>query len=188
MLVVKSAAYTRLSRRINLSNATWSLFPFALRRQFYFGKIIKLIYLQLRLRQIQPYSSTSILRSILYENGIFIPKYEKSGRTFTYMCTNPCLRTIISQIMKCLTQFFFYPFDDSTSCQLTAIHIFELILLCHRMCILVDTIILVHWINIKVINLTHLQSLKYIQIYLILNPSNNSQFVYLPTLWLDVPI
>ena len=48
-----------------------------------------------------------------FENGIFLPKYDKSSVMPTDMCTKPCSGTIISCITKWMTGFRFYPTSET---------------------------------------------------------------------------
>ena len=48
-----------------------------------------------------------------FENGIFIPKYEKSSVMPVDMCTKPCSGPIISQSTKWMTGFRLYPTSET---------------------------------------------------------------------------
>ena len=47
------------------------------------------------------------------ENGLFVPKYEKSSVMPSDMCTKPFSGPIISHSNKCMTGFIFYPTRDT---------------------------------------------------------------------------
>ena len=42
------------------------------------------------------------------DNGIFVPKYERSSVMPAYMCTKPCLGLVISRITRLITGLSFY--------------------------------------------------------------------------------
>ena len=44
-----------------------------------------------------------------FDNGLFLPKYEKSSVMLADMCTKPCSGTIIIRSTKCMTGFRLYP-------------------------------------------------------------------------------
>ena len=48
-----------------------------------------------------------------FENGIFVPKYEKSSVIMADICTKPCAGTIISRSTKYMNGFIFYPNSDT---------------------------------------------------------------------------
>ena len=48
-----------------------------------------------------------------FDNGLFIPKYEKSSVILAYMCTKPCSGTITIQSNKWMTGFIFYPTGET---------------------------------------------------------------------------
>ena len=48
-----------------------------------------------------------------FDNGIFVPIYEKSIVMPTDMCTKPCSGTFISRGTKCMTGFRFYLNNDT---------------------------------------------------------------------------
>ena len=48
-----------------------------------------------------------------FDNGLFVPKYDKSSVMTEDMCTNPCLNTIISQSIKWMTVIRFYPSSNT---------------------------------------------------------------------------
>ena len=48
-----------------------------------------------------------------FDNGLFLPKYEKSSVMPADMCTKPCSGPIISRINKLMTGFRFYPTSES---------------------------------------------------------------------------
>ena len=47
-----------------------------------------------------------------FDNGLFLPKYEKSSVMPADMCTKPCSGPIISRIIKWTTGFRFYSTSD----------------------------------------------------------------------------
>ena len=48
-----------------------------------------------------------------FDNGLFIPKYEKSSVMTEDMCTKPCLGPIISRSTKWMTGFRLYPTSET---------------------------------------------------------------------------
>ena len=48
-----------------------------------------------------------------FDNGLFIPKYEKSSVLLADMCTKPCSGPIISWSTKFMTGFSLYPTSDT---------------------------------------------------------------------------
>ena len=48
-----------------------------------------------------------------FDNGIFVPKYEKYSVMPEDMYTKPCSGPILSQSNKCMTGFRFYPTSDT---------------------------------------------------------------------------
>ena len=61
-----------------------------------------------------------------FENGLFVPKYEKCSIMPAYMCTKTCLDPIIIQSNKHMTGFYLYPHSDTEHYQLTKLHEFVL--------------------------------------------------------------
>ena len=59
-----------------------------------------------------------------FDNGLFIPKYEKSSVMPADMCTKLCSGPIISKINKGMTWFIFYPTSDTEHYQLMILHEF----------------------------------------------------------------
>ena len=59
-----------------------------------------------------------------FDNGIFIPKYEKSSVMLEGMCTKPCSGTIIIWSNKWMTGFRFYITSDTEHYQLMRLHEF----------------------------------------------------------------
>ena len=57
-----------------------------------------------------------------FENGLFIPKYEKSSVIPAYICTKPYSGPIISRITKWTTELILYPTSDTKHYQLMGIH------------------------------------------------------------------
>ena len=60
-----------------------------------------------------------------FDNGIFIPNYEKSSIMPAYMCTKTCSVTIISRSTKLMNGFRFYPTSDTEHYQLIILHEFS---------------------------------------------------------------
>ena len=54
-----------------------------------------------------------------FDNGLFIPKYEKSSVMPEDMCTKLCSGPIISRSTKWMTVFRFYPTSDTEKYQYT---------------------------------------------------------------------
>ena len=48
-----------------------------------------------------------------FDNGLFLPKYEKSSGMSEDMCTKPCPGPIISRGTKWMTGFIFYPNSET---------------------------------------------------------------------------
>ena len=61
-----------------------------------------------------------------FENGIFVPKYEKSSVMSEDMCTKPFSGPIISWSTKYMTGFIFIPTSDTEHHQLMRLHEFFL--------------------------------------------------------------
>ena len=59
-----------------------------------------------------------------FDNGIFVPKYEKSSVIPVDMCTKPCACQIISWSNKWMTIFRLYPTSDTKPYQLIRLHEF----------------------------------------------------------------
>ena len=59
-----------------------------------------------------------------FDNGLFIPKYEKSSGMTEYLCTKPCSGPIISWNTKWMTGFRFYPTSDTEHYQPIRLHEF----------------------------------------------------------------
>ena len=59
-----------------------------------------------------------------FDNGLFLPKYEKSSVMPAYMCTKTCLGPIISQSTKWMTRFRLYPTSETQHYKLTRLHEF----------------------------------------------------------------
>ena len=49
----------------------------------------------------------------IFDNGLFIQKYEKSSVILADMCTKPCSGIIIIRSTKWMTRFRFYPTSDT---------------------------------------------------------------------------
>ena len=60
----------------------------------------------------------------MFENGLFIPKYEKSSVILEDMCTKPCSSPIISCNTKWINGFRLYPTIDTEHYQLMRLHEF----------------------------------------------------------------
>ena len=58
-----------------------------------------------------------------FDNGIFVPKYEKYSVMPEDMCTKPCSRPIISWSNKMMTGFRFRPTSDTEHYQLMILHV-----------------------------------------------------------------
>ena len=69
------------------------------------------------------YISVSFLQEI-FDNGIFVPKYDNSSVIPEDMCTKPCSGPIISWSTKWITGFMFYPTSDTQDYQLMTLHEF----------------------------------------------------------------
>ena len=52
-----------------------------------------------------------------FENGLFLPKYEKSSVMPADMCTKPCSGPIISRINELMTGFRLYPTNETEQYQ-----------------------------------------------------------------------
>ena len=48
-----------------------------------------------------------------FDNGLFLPKYEKSSVITADMCTKPCSGPVIIRSTKCMTGFRFYPTSET---------------------------------------------------------------------------
>ena len=59
-----------------------------------------------------------------FDNGIFLPKYEKSSVMPSDMCTKPCSGPIISRSTKWMTGFRLYPTSETEHYQFTILHEF----------------------------------------------------------------
>ena len=59
-----------------------------------------------------------------FDNGLFLPKYEKSSVMPSYMCTKPCSGLIISRSTKWMTRFRFYPTSKTEHYQFMILHEF----------------------------------------------------------------
>ena len=59
-----------------------------------------------------------------FDNGLFIPKYEKSSVIPEDMCTKPCSGPIISRSTKWMTGFRFYPTIETEHYQSMILHEF----------------------------------------------------------------
>ena len=57
-----------------------------------------------------------------FDNGIFLPKYEKSSVIPEDMCTKPCSVTIIGRSTKWMTGFRFYPTSETKHYQFMILH------------------------------------------------------------------
>ena len=60
----------------------------------------------------------------MFDNGPFIPKYDKCSVIPAYMCTNPCSSPIISLGTKWITGFRLYPTSDIEHYLLMQLHEF----------------------------------------------------------------
>ena len=60
----------------------------------------------------------------IFDNGIFVPKYEMSSVIPAYMCPKPCLGPIISQSTKLVTGFRLYLSSDTEHYQIMRLHEF----------------------------------------------------------------
>ena len=61
---------------------------------------------------------------VKFENGLFIPKYDKSSFMREDMCTKPCSGPIISWSTKWITALKLYPTIDTKHYQLMRLHKF----------------------------------------------------------------
>ena len=59
-----------------------------------------------------------------FDNGLFIPKYEKSSVIPEDMCTKPCSGQIISRRTKCMTGLKLYPTSEIEHYQFMRLHEF----------------------------------------------------------------
>ena len=59
-----------------------------------------------------------------FDNGLFVPKYEKSSVITEDICTKPYSGPIISWINKCMTGFRIYSTSDTKHYQLMRLHYF----------------------------------------------------------------
>ena len=59
-----------------------------------------------------------------FDNGLFIPKYEKSSVMPADMCTKPCSDPIISQSNKWINGFILYTTSDTENYQFIILHKF----------------------------------------------------------------
>ena len=59
-----------------------------------------------------------------FDNGLFLPKYDKSSVVPTYMCTKPCPGPIIIRSTKWMAGFRFYPTSETEHYQLMRLHEF----------------------------------------------------------------
>ena len=59
-----------------------------------------------------------------FENGLFLPKYEKSSVMPADMCTKPCSGPIISRSTKWMIGFIFNPISDTEHYQFMGLHEF----------------------------------------------------------------
>ena len=57
-----------------------------------------------------------------FDNGLFLPKYEKSSFMLSDMCTKPCSVPRISRSTKCITGFRFYPTSETKHSQFMILH------------------------------------------------------------------
>ena len=48
-----------------------------------------------------------------FDNGLFVPRYDKYSFMPEYMCNKPCSGPIISRSTKWVTGFIFYPTSDT---------------------------------------------------------------------------
>ena len=58
------------------------------------------------------------------DNGLFLPKHEKSSFMPADMCTKPCSGAIISRSTKWMTGFRFYPTSETEHYQFMRLHEF----------------------------------------------------------------
>ena len=49
----------------------------------------------------------------IFDNGLVLPKYEKSSVMPADICTKPCSGPIIIRSTKCMTGFIFYPTSET---------------------------------------------------------------------------
>ena len=59
-----------------------------------------------------------------FDNGLYLPKYEKSGDMPEGMCTTPCSGPIISRSTKWMTGLIFYPTSEIEHYQFMILHEF----------------------------------------------------------------
>ena len=59
-----------------------------------------------------------------FDNGLFLPKYEKSSVMPEDMCTKPCPGPIFSRSTKWMTGFIFYPTIETEHYQFMRLHEF----------------------------------------------------------------
>ena len=59
-----------------------------------------------------------------FDNGLFLPKYEKFSVMLADMCTKPCSGPIISRSTKWMTGFRFYPTSDTEHYQFRILYEF----------------------------------------------------------------
>ena len=59
-----------------------------------------------------------------FDNGTFVPKYDKYSVMPGDMCNKSCSGPIISRSDKCMTGFRFYPNSDTENYQLMRLHEF----------------------------------------------------------------
>ena len=59
-----------------------------------------------------------------FDNGLFLPKYEKSCIMPADMCTKTCSGPIISRSTKCMTGFIFYTTSETEHYQFMRLHEF----------------------------------------------------------------
>ena len=57
-----------------------------------------------------------------FDNGLFLPKYEKSSVMPADMCTKPCSGPIISRSTKWMTGFRLYPNSETEHYQFIRLH------------------------------------------------------------------
>ena len=61
----------------------------------------------------------------MFDNGLFVPIYDKSSVVPEDMCTKPCLGSIISWINKWMTGFRLYPSSDTEHHQIIKLYEFD---------------------------------------------------------------
>ena len=63
----------------------------------------------------------------LFDNGIFVPKYENYSVMPESMCTKSCLGLIILRSNKCMAGFSFYPYSYTEHHQIMKLHGFDVV-------------------------------------------------------------